>query len=352
MPLDRNAPLPINGARPDPVTDDVFSAAMDERAPNRLKEPEPLPAYSANSTLLGSEGIPAPAELLEAPAVVAPEDGLVPEPAPEPVAPVDPKYAGKSTDEIIEMHRNLESRLGAQGQELGELRAIRSELDQMKGALAERDVQHAPLTQETVDWVEESVMGNPLETLRWVEQNQPALKERALATWGAIDPVAAGRYETQKLIEENDRKWEARLASVEAPFRATQNDSQLERAYYAVSTTLPGFTDVVEDLPALLEANPEYKAALVSGDQAQKQRTLENLGKLALFEKAMAQPVDVAPVPVTHVVDPRVTASVASGSSTGEHGGETPTQADKLKASMLAVDATNLHAELARNRAK
>lgn len=331
-------------ARDTGPTDDEFAKLMDERAPNRLRDPEPLPAHSPSPTLIAEAPEPEPA-------LVAPEDGLVPEPDPEPVvAPVDPKYAGKSTDEIIEMHRNLESRLGAQGQELGELRAIRSELDQMKGALAEREVQHAPLTQETVDWVEESVMGNPLGTMQWVEQNQPALKERALATWGAIDPVAAGRYETQKLIEENDRKWEARLASVEAPVRANQNDIQLERAYHVVSTTLPGFTDVVEDLPALLEANPEYKAALVSGDLAQKQRTLENLGKLALFEKAMAQPVDVA-VPVAPVVDPRVTATVASGSSTGERGGETPTQTDKLKASMLASESTNVHEELIRSRA-
>lgn len=321
-------------------TDDEFTKLMDERAPNRQKDPD---------TWEPEEVTP---PVVDAPVPVLEEDGLVPEPVVDtPVAPpLDPKYAGKTTDELIEMHRNAESRIGTQGQELGELRSLRSEFDRLRGEIDARADTPQPLTQETVDWVEESVVGNPLGTLKWVEENQPALKERALATWGAIDPLAASAYTTQKLIEENDKKWEARLASVETPFRAHQTDTQLAAAYQAVSTSLPGFNDVAGELPTLLEANPELKSALVSGDLASKQRILENLGKQALFDKAMAQPAPVAEVPPV-AIDPRVAASVTSGSSTGEHGGETATEASKLKASMLAPGPTNLHEELARNRA-
>lgn len=317
------------------LADTEFSKLMDERAPGRLKEAEPPIAAQVDKVV--PEAVP-----------VAPEDGLVP----EPVAPVvDPKYAGKTPEELIEMHRNAEQLIGAQGQRLGDVQRLQSELDQLKGELAARAATpaQAPLTQETVDWVEESVIGNPQGTMKWVEENQPALKERALQTWAAIDPFAAGAYRTEQLIRENDAKWEQRLASVEAPFRATQNDTQLERAYLAVSNTLPGFAEVAEDLPAILEANPELKLALVNGDSAAKQRILENLGKMAFANRALAQPVDAAP-PVP-VVDPRTTAAVATGSSTGEHGGETVTATDRLKASMLASEPTSLHEELERNRA-
>jgi uncharacterized phage infection (PIP) family protein YhgE len=337
-------------------SDEEFSKLLDSRAPNRLQLPDALPEHGANASLLGSDEFPVDAPV--APATpVSPEDGLVPEPAPTPVVPatpVDPKYAGKTTEELIEMHRNAEQLIGSQGQKLGEVNQLRDELNQLKGVIAERTPQQAPLTQETVDWVEESVIGNPQGTMKWVEENQPALKERALQTWAAIDPFAAGAYRTEQLIRENDAKWEQRLASVEAPFRATQNDTQLERAYTAVSNSLPGFNDVAEDLPALLEANPEFKIALVNGDPAVKQRTLENLARIALFEKAMkeAQPGDVVePVVEVPAVDPRVAASVANGSSGSEHGGEAPTQAEQLKASMLTSGPTSIREELARSRA-
>lgn len=346
-------------ARDKGPTDAEFSALLDQKMPDRLQDPdnhEPanIPSFSVQGELERNREVEA--TIAEA-TPVAPEDGLVPEPEPVAVTPpVDPKYAGKTTDELIEMHRNVEQLVGRQGQQLGELQTLRSELDQMKGALAAREPQQAPLTQETVDWVEESVIGNPRETLEWVEKNQPALKERALATWGAIDPRAAAAYETQKAIEANDAKWEARFASVEAPFRASETDKQLERAYVAVSASLPGFTDVSGDLPALLDANPDYKQLLVNGDLATKQRVLDNLGKVALANRALAQQ-NIAEVPAPVVteppaVDPRITAAVASGSSSGEHGGETPTSTDKLKSFLLSEEPTNLHAELARNRAK
>lgn len=343
-------------ARDKGPTDDEFSKLMDDRAPNRLKEPEPLPEHSPSPTLLIEAPETADADVETYLDKVGPANGVpieIETGTTTSTPPVDPKYADKSIDEVIEMHRNAEQLIGAQGQRLGDVQRLQSELDQLKGELSARAAvpSYEPVTQQTVDYIEESVIGNPLATMDWVEKNQPALKERALQTWAAIDPFAAGAYRTEQLLKEQEAKWEARLASVEAPLRATQNDTQLEKAYIAVSNNLPGFNEVAEDFPAILDANPELKYALVNGDSASKVRILENLGKMAFANRALAQPVAPA-APATPVVDPRVTASVASGSSTGEHGGETPTQSDKLKASMLAVDATNLQAELARNRAK
>lgn len=323
-------------------TDDEFTKLMDERAPNRQKDPD---------TWEPEEVTPP----VDAPVPVLEEDGLVPEPVVDtPVVvtpPLDLKYAGKTKDELIEMHRNAESRIGTQGQELGELRSLRSEFDRLRGEIDARADTPQPLTQETVDWVEEAIVGNPKETMEWVEKNQPALKDRALQTWANIDPYGASQYSTAQLLAEQRAQFDTELAAVRAPVLAQQTDTQLATAYQAVSTSLPGFNDVAGELPALLEANPELKAALVSGDLASKQRILENLGKQALFDKAMAQPpasvVEVPPV----IIDPRVAATVTSGSSTGEHGGETVSEASKLKASMLASDPTNLHDELTRNRA-
>lgn len=334
-------------------TDAEFTALMNERAPNRLQMAEPLPEHEASASLLGSDEFPVAEETPEEVTVaVEPEPVVVEAPA------VPEKYAGKTTDELIEMHRNLETRLGAQGQELGELRSLRSEFDQLKGAIAERDAYTPaqPVTQEVVDWVEEAMLGNPHETIAWVEKNQPLLKDRALQTWAAVDPYAASTYNTQKLLAEQRASFDAELAAVKAPVMASQADTQLKDAYFAASESLPGFTDVVEDFPAILEANPELKVALVSGDQKQKQRVLENLARMASFNRALAQPTDVVPTPegptpaeVAHAA--KVAATVASGSSTAEHGGEAPTKTDQLKSSMLSSGPTSIREELARSRA-
>lgn len=325
-------------------SDAEFSALLNERAPNRLKDPETWEP----------EVVTPP---VEAPVPVAPEDGLVPEPeVVAPVAPVVPdKYAGKTTEEVARMHSELELKLGEQGRELGELRGLRSELDQLKGALAEREAYtpQAPLTQETVDWVEESVMGNGRSTMEWVEKNQPALKERTLQAWASVDPYAAAAYNTEKLLAAQEEKFASELAAVRAPVLAQQTNTQLETAYGTVSTNLPGFDEVAEDLPALLEANPELKAVLVNGDLAAKTRILDNLGKMALANRALAPPASAPVVEATvPVIDPRVAASVSTGSSSGEHGGEAVSETDRLKSRLLTSGPTSIQDELARSRAK
>jgi hypothetical protein len=335
-------------------SDAEFSALLNERAPNRLQMAEPLPEHDANASLLGSS---------EFPVVDAPPEETVETPAPEaaPVVPaVDPKYAGKTTDELIEMHRNAESRLGTQGQELGELRALRSEFDHLRGELAAREAQAPvqPMTQETVDWVEEAMIGNPHETIAWVQANQPALYQRAIQTWASIDPFAASDFNVEQKLRAQQAQFSQELASVRAPVVEQQANTQLQAAYLATTQSLPGFTDVVGDLPDILEASPELRVALVNGDQAQKQRILENLGKVALANRALAQntaPEEVVPAgptaaEVAHAA--KVAASVASGSSAGEHGGEAPTKTEALKSSMLTSGPTSIREELARNRAQ
>jgi len=89
----------------------------------------------------------------------------------------------------------------------------------------------------------------------------------------------------------------------------------------------------------------------VGGDISQKQRILENLGKMAFANRALAQNATPA-APTAPVIDPRVAASVTSGLSSGEHEETTRTPAETLKATLLASGPTSIQDELARSRAK
>lgn len=328
-------------------TDDEFSALMDARDPNRLQqEPPPDPR----------------ARLEPEPQVaVEPQEPVEEQP---PTDELPAKYQGKSAAEIARMHQELEQRLGTQGQELGELRGLKSELQQLREYVAQipqqqapQAPQYAPLTQDTVDWVDESVLSNPVQTVQWVEANQPALYERALQAWASIDPVGAARYDTQRIIAQRDREWEQKFAAVQEPVQQELKDRQLATAYAAVVARTPDAAQYADALPGLLEENPHLSQLLADADVPTKEKVLDNLFALAKVRGA-AQPTPVdpaAPAAPTTASGPdlaKVQATVASASSQGERGGQGDAQTQWKGQAFLRSESTSIMDELARNRAR
>lgn len=79
------------------------------------------------------------------------------------------KYAGKSLEEVIEMHQNVEKALGRQGQEVGQQRQLIQELLEMQQAN-----QAATPTEEPVNF-EETFYDDPAKAVNSAIENHPEI---------------------------------------------------------------------------------------------------------------------------------------------------------------------------------
>ena len=307
-------------------TDAEFAALMDGVSPDRQREP-------------GTENEPTPAPVAEPVAAASPE--AVVEDLPE-------KYRGKSPAELAQMHSQLEQRLGQQGQELGELRGLREEFAQLRESMAQPEP--APWEQQSgYDSFDEQVLTNPQETLDYIVEHQPQLKDRALATWASLDPYAAGAYNTKLQLAEVRAEHARELAAVRAPVIASQNDQMLQQAYINVANTNAALAEVAEEIPALLEENPEFKVLLGNGDIPTRERALNNLVSLALVKRGGVTGASASLAAKEAAHQAKLKAAVATPGSSADHGaGQSGSTAAER---MLATEGTSIADELARNRA-
>lgn len=82
---------------------------------------------------------------------------------PEEQKPAIPeKYQGKTIEDVIEMHRNAESRLGSMANEVGSLRGLVSDLS----SIQRPPVKSEPAEQETVDVSGDDVLADPVSAVR------------------------------------------------------------------------------------------------------------------------------------------------------------------------------------------
>jgi len=82
------------------------------------------------------------------------------------------KYAGKSLEDVIEMHLNAEKVLGKQGQEVGEQRKLIETLIQ-----SQQQATNATTTEETPPSFEETFYDNPEQAVKLAVENHPDILE-------------------------------------------------------------------------------------------------------------------------------------------------------------------------------
>jgi hypothetical protein len=131
-----------------------------------------------------------------APTGAVPGQPLTPEPVAPAAAPDLPeKYLGKSITDVIEMHRNSESRLGQLQNEVGQLRGLVSDLAQ---------VQRGPAPQvadKSIDVTGDDLISDPIGTVRKIYQHDLAAEKAKLAEAQAKDEL---RRETERLQSDFD----------------------------------------------------------------------------------------------------------------------------------------------------
>jgi len=107
---------------------------------------------------------PAPDVPAKTPSPAEPAAPVAPEPVKVEPAPAPSKYDGKTTEQVIEMHQNAESRLGEIQNELGTLRGVVTDLTQLQRT----PVAPQPVEQETIDVSGDDLIQRPVETIRKV----------------------------------------------------------------------------------------------------------------------------------------------------------------------------------------
>lgn len=115
------------------------------------------------SAILAPAPEKAPDGSTAAPVVAAP---AVPE--------VDPKYAGKSVNDVIEMHQNAESRLGQIQNEVGSLRGLVTELSEIQRSAAPSVEEQEPVTVSG-----EELIADPVEAINRIIKPQLEKAEAA-----------------------------------------------------------------------------------------------------------------------------------------------------------------------------
>lgn len=348
MPVDDEFTKP-GGAMRD-VLDDEFSALMDAKDPNRDA------AYD----------LPTEAEIeaqQSGAAVVVVEEEDAELTAEEVAAAAEQKILGKfdTQQDLEKAYLEMESAYGSRSQELGEKRRVDEELADLKARMnlltdiqTAKAAEPAPVTQEVVDWVETSVLENPLGTMEWVRTNQPALYDRAIGVWGQLDPFGASRYDTDLRIAAKDQEMNARLQASVAPQESARRANMLETAYEGALREHPELAPYAKDIETAATESPWLAKALGTAQTADEMKGIVQ-SLLYNARGRNAEAVNAATAGATEgqqaaAKTAKQRAAVTSPAAGGERGNQGPVAS--LKQRMLEANPVSIHDELERNRAK
>lgn len=232
---------------------------------------------------------PEPAEPAEPSEPHEDEPAGDPEAEPEVEGDAEPLLAGKYKDVAALEAAYLEAQaaLGRQGSELGNLRKLEAEMQQIREGLAQPQ-------QPTYDpgSLDAYLAENPQQIPAFAEQaiatGDGYAYQRALAAWSEYDQMGAMDYHARKVSEANTAQLEARLQPALQGMQRQQTTSEMATAYETMASKHPDFNTVMNGVSqeTLDGFPPEVLTALQTGDQASKERVLETLYRWTKAEQA------------------------------------------------------------------
>jgi len=205
------------------------------------------------------------------------EETPEPETAPEPVAEEETVEAvPEPPDKVDELNKKV-------GQLVNENAELRKFLEQQAQPQQPQQQFQAPLTQETVNYLDELSVENPQQAVYVALQSgQPVLYERAMQSWYDQDPRAAGRYERQVEYQQLQQQLGAQIQPQLASANQMAEAQQLEAAMQAVAAKHEDFGDVIgtldqERAQQIVDGGlpPSILKDLAGGDQQSKEKVFE-----------------------------------------------------------------------------
>lgn len=288
--------------------------ASDEETPTETTEPEAAP------------------ESEETAAEVTDEPEAVEEIAEEPEAPQFgdevnaylSKYGG-DVSKALEAAIAAQSKIGEQGQELGELRRMVQEI-------MDRPEPKAPTSPFMSEQVSEAIVENPSQVAQWALQTeQPHIYEAAIAEWYEQSPMQAGRFE--RALERELLK--AELTNQISPtIEATQERERARSVTEAHRSLTQKYSDFAEVLQTATSdetagLNRNLLAQLMEEDP---QAAMETTYRWIKAERG-SRAAEVQAQRTEEVREEKRQAAVVTAETTNTT--PEPTITDKLRASML-----------------
>ena len=204
--------------------------------------------------------------------------------APEVTEPVAEKEETvEAVPEVPELPDRVEELNKKVGQLVNENAELRKFLEQQAQPQQPQQQFQAPLTQETVNYLDELSVENPQQAVYVALQSgQPVLYERAMQSWYDQDPRAAGRYERQVEYQQLQQQLGAQIQPQLATANQMAEAQQLEAAMKAVADKHEDFGDVIgtldqERAQQIVDGGlpPSILKDLAGGDQQSKEKVFE-----------------------------------------------------------------------------
>ena len=246
-------------------------------------------------------------------------------------------YAGKykTTEDLERAYTELQSKLGAQGDELGKLRQLEEQFSQLQEQLS---TQPTPNPFETAEW--DNVNFENTQKVRqqalWLAQNDPFNYDSFLESWYEESPRAATAFE----MDLKNYEWEQKFEDARAPVaeisnkltaeeRAQQTTATFEQVWANLGAQNPDLNDFAEKIIEEAGTTPAIAAVFRDGDAEQMSGALQILLNAARYRRsqateiAAAQEAEAAGAAKSKANLTKATASAGSQS-------KTPTAGDRI----------------------
>lgn len=245
---------------------------------------------------------------------------------------------GGDINQALRSAVEAQSLIGRQGQELGELRALRQKIEALEGQV--QAPAPAALPVNTQELLEE----NPGALAEWAYQNgREDVYEQAMDAWFDLQPRQAARFEQALMMGEMERRVESRIQPIAAPIAEQTAAREISSAQRSLSAKYPDFNDILSTATEaeLADFPPDVAEKIQSGTAVQKEKALEALYRWIKADRLAAGPMTQNDTTDTPRQDPleKIEAVVVSASSSPAREGKSGVQS--FKEFLLEPDPTN-----------
>lgn len=236
-----------------------------------------------------------------------------------------PKFSDPDVTSYLEKHGGdiskalraaveAQTLIGRQGQELGEARKLREEIEQLRSMVQAP----APVIPNVSELLEE----NPQALANWALQSgNEQVYDQAMEAWAEIDPRGASRFEMQLMLSEIERRMESRIQPIAEPFAEQTSARELVTAQKQMAAKYPDFNEIMSTATeAELQGFPRDVAEKAhTGNAQEKAAALETLYRWVKAERALSGPMtqtdDSAAQRQAEADEAKIQAAVVSASS-------------------------------------
>lgn len=158
------------------------------------------------------------------------------------------KYQGDPV-KALKAAAEAQAHIGSLNNELGQLRPLRDQLDQIQARLDQPVTSSTQITAELIE-------SNPAAATQLAyEQQNPVALQAAFEEWEEQQPARAAAWWANTKIEENNRQWQERVSQLEQridPLAARDENTAFAQVVSEITTADPGALDRIRDGAATL----------------------------------------------------------------------------------------------------